>query len=173
MGDGGIHAEQMLDNRFEVLEDNDVIITSCGDSLARGDRDPRPLFLTHTPRNENVVVFIDSGLPRNLISFKNYQRFFSHLTLEAVEHSSLADLHGNRLKIRGSIVIEFLMNEVVFREEVIVVEEVKIAGIILLGYNAMVRNRIDILASENLISINGMKVKMYTPREYEYGNISS
>ena len=133
---------------------------------------PRPLFLTHTKGNDDVIIFVDSGSPQNLISFSNYRKYFSHLPLKSVRHPPIADLHGNKLTIKGSISIEFLMNDLVWQEEVMVVENVKVCGHILLGFPAMLRNKIDIRASEKIICINGVKLKLYIPSNQDYEDIS-
>ena len=160
-------------NKFQMLESSVEIPTLPVSSLDMIQGLVRPLALGKY-RTFHFVIFFDSGAPTNLVSLEVYNKYFNHVELlQDNETPPLADINGGPLKVKGKILLTFELAGTSITEEVIVAENVSLAGHILIGFPAMVRNQIILDTSRNGVTVNGNLVEFYKPVVFSSYNIST
>ncbi|MEL6987641.1 MAG: hypothetical protein AAGK97_07390 [Bacteroidota bacterium] len=102
------------------------------------DDNTRPIILAKRSSNgKQFTVFVDTGSPRNIITRKTYETLFSDMPLELDEVPSLAGVTGSKIIILGRFSLKFEIGQIQFLEKVYVAENIKLAGMLLLGDNTI------------------------------------
>ena len=128
----------------------------------------RPMYLADTPQGR-VVVFVDTGAPRNFMPAEVYQKYFSSIPLKKASEGSYGDLHGNIMNTIGEITLKCNLGGRSMKLQVRVVKDVTFLGHILLGTETLQRYNINICQGGKFLTVpleNGSrnKVMVHIPK---------
>ena len=110
-----------------------------------------------------MVIFWDTGAPKNICSQRTYNLFFSHIEMQDTGEVGLCDIQGGNLKTVGKFSLTFELAGIPVTEEIYVSEGIQLAGQILIGFPAMVRHQISIDPAIHGIVIQGRRQPFYCP----------
>ena len=154
-------------NPFELLQDE------VGSLQSSDIVNCRPLTLAKY-NIYHVVIFYDTGAPGNLMSKRTYDSFFSHIELlPSDDEKELSDIQGGALKMVGKISMDVTIAGIEFTEEIVVVDGISLPGHLLIGFPAMMRNRIVIDPVQDGVVIKGKVQHFYRPGVNWVYNIES
>ena len=93
--------------------------------------------------NKDVIVFLDSGSPENIINAEFYLSVFKHIPL-FIKHSRLAlrDIQGKEIQTLGYCRLKLEIGNKMINEVFSVVNDLKLLGNVLIGHPTMARNNI-------------------------------
>ena len=155
-------------NKFGLLPDEQINTLDDNES-----QNKRPLVMGRYNRY-HIIVFFDTGAPTNLMSVQTYEAYFAHLPLIQDEESlSLYDIQGGSLNVKGIVKLEFEMAGVPIVEDIIVVNNIQLAGHILFGFPAIVRNQIIIDPTRDGIHIEDRFLEFYKPVSFWVYDVNS
>ena len=128
----------------------------------------RPMYLADTSQGR-IVVFVDTGAPRNFMPAEIYHKYFCSIPLKEASEGSYGDLHGNIMETLGEISLKCNLGGRSMKIQVRVVKDVTFLGHILLGTETLQRYNIDICQGGKFLTIpleNGYrkKVKVHVPK---------
>lgn len=120
----------------------------------------RPVFPAHVGLEKPIATFFDTGSPKNIMSEKVYQMYFSHLSLNPAVDCRITDVQGNNIRIVGQIDFPFKLGRISLKEKVLVVRDIQLGfAHLLIGYPTMAREGISINAPrEQLVIRRGHKI---------------
>ena len=124
----------------------------------------RPLYLADAGLPKSIVIFLDTGSPKNIMTELTYRTHFSSLPLHPVPNGQLTGIAGDRLDILGQVQVSFNLGRVTVKEFIWVVSGVKLFAHILLGYPTIAKYGIHIQSDKDRIVITKGKTRDTVPR---------
>ena len=124
----------------------------------------RPLYLADAGLQKAIVIFLDSGSPKNIMTERAYEAHFSSLPLLPVSNGVLTGIAGDRLSILGQVEVSFNLGRVKVKELVWVVGGIQLFAHILLGYPTMAKYRIHIQPEKDRMVIGSGHSRSIVPR---------
>ena len=133
------------------------------------ERDDRPMYLADTSQGR-IIVFVDTGAPRNFMTIEVYQKYFNSIPLKRASTGSYGDLHGNPMETLGEITLKCNLGGRTMRFEVRIVKNVSFLGHLLIGIQTLRKYGIDVCRGGDFLTIradNGRRnrINIYVPKE--------
>ena len=100
----------------------------------------RPIILGKY-HHHSFTIFLDSGSPKNIVSDQTYDRYFNSIPLTFHSLPPLSGIGGQSLNLRGRFTLPLEINGQIIYEEFMVMENISLAGQLLMGFPAMLRNK--------------------------------